>query len=394
MNNKKSKKLLVIGATSFVGRRFCRYLIESKFHNEIDITFSARNKNKFDKIFSGAKLPNNIQFHLLDTYEAKAVDQIVSQNNIVCNFAGPFTKYAPNVVESCAKHGVHYLDITGEINFVRDMIKKHESTAQSTGASIIPFCGFDSVPSDLAVYLIKNKIFSLHNEKVKNVHTIYNAKGGINGGTIASAFEAISKIPQDDINNLHYLCPNERAFYPPLNGKSRTSYNGKYVTPFFMEPINNKVVYRTKYLNKHEGYAKNFIYLESMYTTAKFSFLTSKILQLSLDLSDLIMKTQKLSKFVRNFLPKPGEGPSEKLIETGFFKAQVIGTSESGKIETIQIEAQGDPGNKATANLILLCLKCLIETPTPPPGFQTPVTCFGDKILKYSKDFKIFIKDK
>ena len=192
--------------------------------------FFDRNKSKFDKIFSGIDIPKSINFLLLDTYEVKDVDQLVSQADIVCNFAG--TKYAPNVVEACAKHGVHYLDITGEINFVRDMIKKHEDIAKSTGASIIPFCGFDSVPSDLAVFLMKNKISKIHNENIKRVHTIYKAKGGINGGTIASAFEAISTIPQDDINNLHYLCPNERTFYLPLNGKSRMSHDEDIITPF------------------------------------------------------------------------------------------------------------------------------------------------------------------
>ena len=48
------------------------------------------------------------------------------------------------------------------------------------------------------------------------------------------------------------------------------------------------------------------------------------------------MRTSKISKIARKFLPKPGEGPSENLIENGFFKAQVFGTSESGKTEMIQ----------------------------------------------------------
>ena len=128
------------------------------------------------------------------------------------------------------------------------MIEKYDDQAKDSGASLIPFSGFDSVPSDLGVYLIKKKINELHNEDLQYAHIIYKAKGGINGGTIASAFESLNTISSDDLKNLHYLCPKEREFYPPLEEHSRKDLDGHYVAPFFMEPINNKVVFRTKYL--------------------------------------------------------------------------------------------------------------------------------------------------
>ena len=393
MSKDKPKKLLVIGATSFVGRRFCRNLIEREYHSQLSITFSARNENKFKELFPDSSLPKSINFSKLDTYDSKDVHELVSKHNIVCNFAGPFSKYGKNVVEACAKYGVHYLDITGEINFIKEMIIKHEDTAKTSGASLIPFCGFDSVPSDLGVFLIKEKINKLHSSPLKSAHIIYRVKGGINGGTIASAFEAISDIPNEEISNLHYLCPNERTFFPPLEGNKRKNLKGINVGPFFMEQINNKIVYRTKHLREHQGYAKNFLYQESMFISDNFSFLTSRILQISLDLTDALLKVKKLSKILRLALPKPGEGPSDDLIENGFFKAQVIGISETGETESITISADGDPGNKATVNLILLCLDSLLKTENPPSGFQTPMSCFGDKIIKNSQHFNIHIKD-
>ena len=387
------KKLLVIGSTGFVGRRFCQELINHQFHQSYDITFAARNLTKLETIFPATIRPPEVQLIELDNYNQREVDKIIKSTTVVCNFAGPFAKYAPNVIKACAENGVHYLDITGEVNFIREMISKYDEIAKQTNSTLVPFSGFDSVPSDLAVHLIKEKMRRKHQEDIQNVHVIYKAKGGINGGTIASAFESISSIPKDEMSNLHYLCPNERAYFPSLEEKLRKDDQDRYVAPFFMEQINNKVVYRTKFLSGHQGYAKNFVYEESMHTTANFSFITSSILQKSLELSDILMKKSLSAKLLRKLLPKPGEGPSSQLIENGFFKAKVIGKTVSGKLEKIQIYAEGDPGNKATVNLFLLCLECLLQIPNPPAGFQTPVSCFGDKLSENANKYNIHIKD-
>lgn len=391
MSNIK-RKILVIGATGFVGRRFCQTLINRKYYERYELIFTARSKSKFDQLFPDLNCIN-IKFEELDTFNQREVDELIKQKYAVCNFVGPFAKYAPNIIAACAKYGVHYLDITGEINFIKNMILKHDEEAKKNGASIIPFSGFDSVPSDLGVHLIKKKINQLHNEDIQKAHIVYNAKGGINGGTIASAFESISTISKEEMMNLHYLCPNERAYFPPLENKFRKNQTGQFVAPFFMEPINNKIVYRTKFLADHKGYAKNFIYEESMYTNAKLSFISSLIVQKSLDLTDFLMKKKATSKVLRKILPKPGQGPSEKAINNGFFNAEVVGISRSGKIESLTLKASGDPGNKATVNLVLLCLECLCEINNPPPGFQTPVSCFGDRLEKNMNNFELSIKE-
>jgi short subunit dehydrogenase-like uncharacterized protein len=45
------------------------------------------------------------------------------------------------------KLGVHYADITGEFPWVRDMVQKYHGAAITSGAKIVPFCGFDAIPS-------------------------------------------------------------------------------------------------------------------------------------------------------------------------------------------------------------------------------------------------------
>lgn len=46
-------------------------------------------------------------------------------------------------------HGTHYCDITGETDFVREMVDTYDDLARESGAFIISSCGNDCVPWDL-----------------------------------------------------------------------------------------------------------------------------------------------------------------------------------------------------------------------------------------------------
>ncbi len=67
--------------------------------------------------------------------------------------AGPFALYGSELLAACVRHGTHYVDITGETPWVKRMIDQHHDAARRKGARIIPFCGFDSISSDLSAHL-------------------------------------------------------------------------------------------------------------------------------------------------------------------------------------------------------------------------------------------------
>lgn len=69
---------------------------------------------------------------------------------------GPFAKYGSALVAACAASGTGYVDSTGESPWVRDMIDQHDATAKSTGALMVPMCGFDSIPSDVGTMHVRH----------------------------------------------------------------------------------------------------------------------------------------------------------------------------------------------------------------------------------------------
>ena len=65
----------------------------------------------------------------------------------VLHCAGPFSATAAPMMEACLAAGVHYLDITGEIDVIEAAAQRHQR-AQAAGVTLLPAVGMDVVPSD------------------------------------------------------------------------------------------------------------------------------------------------------------------------------------------------------------------------------------------------------
>ena len=87
-----------------------------------------------------------------------AVDAVVARSRIVLSTAGPFALYGTPVVDACVRSNTHYVDITGETPWMREIAARYHEPASANGTRIIPCCGFDSVPSDLGALLMSRHL--------------------------------------------------------------------------------------------------------------------------------------------------------------------------------------------------------------------------------------------
>lgn len=92
-----------------------------------------------------------------DSGDRESLDRIVRQTRVVLSTVGPFTKYGGLLVEACVENQTHYIDSTGEYNFVKSLIDKHHNKARQDGTLIVPCCGFDSIPSDLGTFMYESQ---------------------------------------------------------------------------------------------------------------------------------------------------------------------------------------------------------------------------------------------
>lgn len=105
----------------------------------------------------------------------------------VLHCAGPFSQTSRPMADACIAEGVHYIDITGEIE-VFEALASRDEEARAAGVMLLPGAGFDVVPSDcLAVYL-KQRLPS-----AKRIMLGIVGSGGLSRGTLSTMIEQIDR---------------------------------------------------------------------------------------------------------------------------------------------------------------------------------------------------------
>ena len=155
-DRKPNYDLVVFGATGFVGRILCSYLLEQVGVNgSVKWAIAARSEAKLKALVaelgSGA---DGLPHMTANVTDEASLRELCAQTRVVISTVGPYALYGSKLVAACAAAGTHYCDLTGETQWMRRMIDAHQETAEASGARIVHTCGFDSIPSDLGVLFL------------------------------------------------------------------------------------------------------------------------------------------------------------------------------------------------------------------------------------------------
>ena len=105
--------------------------------------------------------------------------------SVVLNCAGPFAGTAESLMKACIAQGIHYLDITAEINVYR-LAESLGDMAARAGSMLMPGVGWDVVPTDcLAVRLARQ----VH--EPRRLRIALQVAGSMSRGSAVSAGEII-----------------------------------------------------------------------------------------------------------------------------------------------------------------------------------------------------------
>ena len=120
----------------------------------------------------------------------------------------------------------------------------------------------------------------------------------------------------------------------------------------------------------------SFILITLGYTKIGLLFLGILIFLLYFKISRTLLKNI--------FLPKPGDGPSEKLRNNGYFILELIGIQNKQKF-ILTISCNSDPGYSGTAIMIAESAITLALNRNDTPntfGVLTPTTGMGEALIK------------
>ncbi|MBW4489473.1 MAG: saccharopine dehydrogenase NADP-binding domain-containing protein [Trichocoleus desertorum ATA4-8-CV12] len=388
--------VILYGASGFVGKQTVQYFANHASGGEVRWAIAGRNRQKLEAIRD--EVGAAVDVLVADSHDEAAIAALVSQTRVLLTTAGPFARYGNALVDACVRFRTHYVDITGEIPWVRTLIDRYQAQAAADGTRIIPYCGFDSVPSDLGTYLVVRYLQRELGVPCQQVRAYFQAYGGLNGGTLASAFHLYDSTGAAQMNDLFLLNPPNTSSPPSAQAErhrdpqtpSFAADLNTWVAPFVMGPVNTRVVRRSAALYEEwqDPYGPDFTYQEYLKFDEPLSWLKATSVTAGLAVFTGVVQQPQARSFLQPLLPQPGDGPSEQTMNEGWFSCELVGTATDGRQVRGLIRDQGDPGNRATVKFVCESALSLALQPDELPGSQTrggiltPATGLGEVLAE------------
>lgn len=412
----KKFDLVLFGATGFTGQQTLKHLA-AHVPSGVRWAIAGRNKEKLEALLpsceSAASKP---KLAIADASDADSVDKLVASTGVVIQLAGPYAQYGEHFVASAAKHGVHYLDLTGEIGWVREMIDRHHDAAVASKAKIVPVAGFEALPFDIGALFVAQKLVEEHGEPAVRVEIVnrftgppaFRPRDVLSGGTMATIKGMLAGEDSGAMSDPAVLVSDEKMaarirdeFAYDFSARYNDDVNA-WLAPTVPAPfVNPPVVYRTMSLlarSKTSPFASECEYVEGLSTKAFAPFsLAQRVVaeMLSVSFKAMLASSQRngrldqlgraAAKQIFEWVgPASGEGPSEKHLEQTGYGLHLRATGASGASVVARATARGHPGYKSTAMLVaeaglLLADAGVAPTRTLPKryGVLTPASAFG-----------------
>jgi short subunit dehydrogenase-like uncharacterized protein len=153
-----------------------------------------------------------------------------------------------------------------------------------------------------------------------------------------------------------------------------------------MASYNTRIVRRSNAILDN-AYGKDFHYGEAMYVGGIPVVSTAIAAAVAAGTTAFLgaMSIGPVRSVLDRILPKPGEGPTEKVRESGHFTTETYTTTTTGKRYRSRMVAKGDPGYKATAVMLAesaLSLALHRDDLPPRTGVLTTAAAISDVLIE------------
>tara|TARA_R110000751_G_scaffold12703_2_gene43542 strand:- start:10596 stop:11774 length:1179 start_codon:yes stop_codon:yes gene_type:complete len=373
MNPSANYDVVIYGATGFTGRLVAEYMNTTYgVGKDVSWAMAGRSLDKLKTVRDEMGIPKSVDLIVADASDPASLEAMVKSARCVLTTVGPYQLYGTPLVEACATQGVDYVDLSGEVAWMHDMIAAYEGTAKKSGARIVFSCGFDSIPFDLGVLFLQNEAmreFGTPAVRVKG--RMRKMKGTFSGGTAASGRETMARAMRDPavmavLRNPFSLTGGfEGPDQPHGMSVQEDEDFGSWVAPFIMAPINTKNIHRSNAIMGHP-YGTDFVYDEMMLTGPGEAGKAA---------AEMVAKSNTMGG---DDGPKPGEGPSKEEREAGLYDFALLGITKNGDRIRATVTGDKDPGYGSTSKIISEAAICLVKDCTDlGGGIYTPAAAMG-----------------
>ncbi|ORD94107.1 SCPDL [Enterospora canceri] len=357
--------IVVYGASGFAAKYVIKQLEKSAYRVKLAARNASRiHKSQFDRVQAN-----------LDE-----IENVARECYVLINLAGPYTGTGESVVKACIRMGTDYVDITGEVGFMRKMLIEYDTMAKINGVAVIHSCGFDSIASDLgALHLAKSF------DKVAIKAVLEVSKLRLGRGTWNSLLESMR-------SHQKHVRSKTAQTGAPFYTKEQDHYLLKYIGPdaFVVKKSAERLSSIFDY--KFTIYLKVYSAIK-LYCMLVWLYLINKLVQYDW-IHRLLISNPGISTFgvFRNQLPTAAE------LKQIRFKMVLVGegTRRSKRIVKRTTISGPDPGYSSCAIFVTECAyqllrnkeKCVLGVNTPAVAFHKTdvIECIKQQGIGFSTE--------
>jgi short subunit dehydrogenase-like uncharacterized protein len=326
--------------------------------------------------------------------DPESLRKMASQCRVVANAVGPYAHYGTPVVEACLASGTDHCDITGEVQWMRSIIERFDRAAKESGVRVVHACGFDSIPSDLGVLSLDHKARTRGLRLARVRYVLHGVRGRGSGGSFASLNNMFAKANEDPtvrglLTDPYSLCPDGApdADRGEFKGVRFDRARGGWAGPFFMAPMNERVVRRSNALLGYR-YGRGLRYEEShAFGRGPIGLTGAVTVAAFINAIPWIMDGPWRRRAFAAISPKPGEGPTREQIVRGYFAltldAETTEGDREGPLLSVSVKGDRDPGYGATGGMFAESALLLAEDSEPREGgVHTTASALGLRAIE------------
>lgn len=393
--------ILVLGATGFTGRQLVHALLRQVEGRGLRIALAGRRPEALAALQSGLPIVQ------ADAQDDASMAKLARSGHVLLNLAGPYAELGERVIAACVAGGCHHLDLSGEVFWMRRMLHRHHQRAVDAGVLLVPACGYEALPFDLATQAVAHQLWRRHGERCAKVDIAIHLTGAamtrlsdaVSGGTLASMRAVLEHDQTNSLQRMDCLLPESPDDLPEgWNANAVALANAAPLSPWWdadwasvMAPalpapfINPALVLRSAALAP-AAFTPGFRYREGLQMRDAVERLlgplaralpaspwvqaslggTSRAAQwsgaatLAAPLAALSaaagrqrsLGKQALQRLIEIVGPKPGEGPRPELLDGIAYELHVRAEGEGGTVQRALLRASGHPGYRSTPEML------------------------------------------
>lgn len=421
--------LIVLGATGFTGRQLVKAL---------------RRQVRGHRVALAGRRPEALQelagtdFGVLpaDLLDPSSLRRMAAQGKVLLNLAGPYAEQGDLVVAACIEAGCHHLDLSGEIFWVQQLLRQQHDRARHAGLLLVPSCGYEVLPFDLAAQALARHLQLRHGERCVQLNIgveftgagIRSLRDAVSGGTLASMRSVLQHDQGASLQRMDCLLPEELP--PGWNANAVAIANAAPLSPWWddgfrsvMAPavpapfVNPPLLLRSAALAP-EAFAPAFRFREGVLLREQVERRIGGIArwlpaqgwaQAGLGGTSLAAQwsagaamaaplaafgaaasgprgRQALQRLIDWIGPKPGEGPSDAQLDGMGYRLRCRALGDGGTLLRGTLEAEGHPGYRSTPEMMAAVGLALADGrlgggPAGRAGLLPPGAAFGPEGL-------------